>query len=50
MEENVEKAFRAVTAIKDDTLGTLYKKFNASKDTAEKNTLKRELEATKEDF
>ena len=34
MQENVEKAFGAVTAIKDDKLGSLYKKFNASKVTA----------------
>ena len=30
MEENVEKAFGAVTAIKDNKLGPLYKKFNTS--------------------
>ncbi len=48
--ENVEKAFRAVTVIKDNKLWPLYKKFNASKDTAEKETLKEEIEATKEEF
>ena len=50
MEEEVEEAFRAVTAIKDNKLGSLYKKFNASKDIAEKVTLKVESETTKEDF
>ena len=30
MDENVEKAFGAVTAIKDNKLGPLYKKFNMS--------------------
>jgi hypothetical protein len=50
MQENVEKAFRAVTAIKDGKLGLIYKKFNASKITAEKDTLKEEIKATKENF
>jgi hypothetical protein len=50
MEENVEEAFRAVTAIKDYKLGPLYKKFNASKVTAEKDTFKGEIETHKEDF
>ena len=50
MEENIEKAFEAVTAIKDNKLVPLYKKYNASKNTAEKGTLKEEIEATREDF
>ena len=43
MEENIEKAFRAVTAIKDDRLEPLYKKFNVCKVTAQKDTLKDEI-------
>jgi hypothetical protein len=50
MEENVEEAFGAVIVIKDNKLGPLYKKFNMSKVTAEKDTLKVEIETTKEDF
>ena len=50
MEENAEKAFRAVTSIKENKLGPLYKKFNASKNTVEKDTLKEEIETTKEEF
>ena len=50
MEENVEKAFGAVTAIKDDKLGPLNKNFNASKVTAEKGILNEEIETLKEDF
>ena len=50
MEENVEKAFGAVTGIKDNKLGPLYKKFNASKDRAEKDTLKEEIKTTREEF
>ena len=50
MQENMETAFGAVTATKDDKLGTLYKKFNVSKVTAEKDTLKEEIETVKEDF
>ena len=50
MEENIEEAFGAVAAIKDNKLGALYKKFNVSKDTAEKDTLKGEIETIKKDF
>ena len=44
MQENVEKAFGAVTAIRDDKLGPLYKKLNMSKVNSEKKDLKKQIE------
>ena len=50
MEENIEKAFGAVTAIRDDKPVPLYKKFNMSKVNSEKEDLKKQIETTKEDL
>jgi hypothetical protein len=46
----MEMAFGAVTGIKDNKLGPLYKKFNASTVTVEKDILKEEIQTLKEDF
>jgi hypothetical protein len=50
MEENVESAFGAVTTIKNNKLGPLYKKINTSKVNPEKEDLKKQIKTTKEDL
>ena len=40
----MEKTFGAVTAIRDDKLGPLYKKLNMSKFNSEKEDLKKQIE------
>ena len=47
IEENVEKTFGAVTAIRDDKLGPLYKKLNMSKVNWEKEDLKKQAKTLK---
>ncbi len=50
MQENVEKAFGAITAIRDDKTGSIYKKFNSPKVTTEKDDLKKQIATLKEEL
>jgi hypothetical protein len=49
IEDDVEKAFGAVTAIRDDKLGPLYTKLNMSKVNVEKEDSKKQIESVTED-
>ena len=49
IKEDVEKAFRIVTANRDGKLGPLYQKLNMSKFNVEKDDLKKQIKSGKED-
>ena len=49
MEENIEKAFGVVTAVRDDKLGPHYKRLNMSKSNAEEEDLKKKIKSVKEE-
>ena len=49
IENDVEKAFGVVTAIRNNMLGPLYKKLNMSKVNVEKEELKKQIDSVKED-